>query len=200
MMKMMKISDITMHSGGADGSDTKWELIGREFGLDKVNHYYHGDVTPRGNFPITDEDYQEGIEKATIAARQMGRIGPTHTVRSSLIIRNWCQVKYAKAIFAIGLFIASGTDLKYGKKSLITQVKGGTGYAVQMAINEGKPVYVFDYRTNSWITYSEVGWHALSEPPTLTEHFAGIGTRQITSRDEEAIRRVYETTERRINY
>lgn len=40
-----------MHSGGADGSDTMWDIIGKVYGLNTVRHYYYITKTPRGNFP-----------------------------------------------------------------------------------------------------------------------------------------------------
>ena len=49
-----------MHSGGADGSDTMWEIIGKVYGLEVVRHYYYINKTPRGNFPISNSAYEEG--------------------------------------------------------------------------------------------------------------------------------------------
>lgn len=49
-----------MHSGGADGSDTMWDIIGKVYGLSTVRHYYYITKTPRGNFPISEAAYEEG--------------------------------------------------------------------------------------------------------------------------------------------
>ena len=35
----MSIFNITIHSGGAYGADTSWDLIGRELGFNNHNHY-----------------------------------------------------------------------------------------------------------------------------------------------------------------
>jgi hypothetical protein len=131
------------HSGGANGSDTFWGDIGKQFGVIS-NHYWYKNVTPNGNTEISKEDAIEGQRKVTIAARQMGRIGNNQQVRSELLIRNWAQVKYSDAIFAITTMLSVGQEMDYGKIALIRQGKGGTGYAIQMGINENKPVYVFD--------------------------------------------------------
>jgi len=186
-------ASFTNHTGGALGSDTQWDAIGREFGVVNHNHYWMTNKTPNGNKEISAEDQVEGQAKATIAARQMGRIALTHQVRDERLIRNWSQVKYADAIYAIGELIESGAEMNYGKKALISQVKGGTGYAVQMAINEGKPVFVFDQVKNQWFTYDN-GWITLNYTPTLTNNFAGIGTREINPSGEKAIRDAYTQT------
>src|SRR5690606_12297999 len=76
---------------------------------------------------------------------------------------------------------------------------GGTGYAVGMAINNNKPVYVFNQTKGSY----EIGWYKWDnnsnnfvpiETPILTKNFAGIGTREINENGKQAIRDVYEKT------
>ena len=54
------LTNYIMHSGGADGSDTMWDIIGRVYGLEVVRHYYYINKTPRGNFPISNSAYEEG--------------------------------------------------------------------------------------------------------------------------------------------
>ncbi|CAB4174847.1 UvrD-like DNA helicase, C-terminal, partial [uncultured Caudovirales phage] len=135
-----------------------------------------------------------------------------------LQIRNWFQVKNAEAVFAIGR-IVEPADMssfaaysKAGDKQRSTKankkgeryinnsgkqiVDGGTGYAVEMAIQKGDiPVYVFDQTRGSWFK-----WDALkneftkTDTPTLTKNFAGIGTRELTPEGMKAIRDVYAKT------
>ena len=50
----------TNHSGGAIGSDSAWDSIGREFGITNHIHYYHQIKTPLGNTQISEIDYNEG--------------------------------------------------------------------------------------------------------------------------------------------
>ncbi len=179
----------TLHSGGAIGSDHQWGIQGADYGVIPY-HYYLGEPTPYGNTRISEADAIEGLGKATVAARQMGRIEPNQFIRNHLIIRNWCQVKYAEAVFAITTMLPVGSLLDYGKTALIRQGKGGTGYAIQMAINEGKPVFVFDQERQDWFFHNHDGWRR-SFVPTLTENFAGIGTRQINKFGVNAIKSVY---------
>ena len=192
-----QLSEYTNHSGGALGADTEWDKIGKKFGMVNNNHYYTGtkgaDNAPNGNFEISETDVTEGQQKATIAARQMGRIQPTHQVRDVKLIRNWAQVKYSDAIFAISEILGVGDKMNYGKEALIVQGKGGTGYAMQMAINEGKPVYMFDQKRKVWVKNINGVW-SKSEVPVLTPNFAGIGTREINDAGKQAIKDVYKKT------
>jgi hypothetical protein len=193
---------LTLHSGGANGADKAWSDIGQAFGV-IAKHYYAGQIShsnaPYGNTLITDQDMEEGKIKAALAAK--ANWGYNHSkMKDTRLIRNWSQVKYADAIFAIGMIITRGmsiaTNGKDDRIALKTQVAGGTGYAVEMAIQENKPVYVFDQNRNNWYMVTETGYKRLDYIPTLTKNFAGIGTRKINEFGVTAIRSVYEETAR----
>jgi hypothetical protein len=90
-----------------------------------------------------------------------------------LFARNWLQVKNSDAVFAIG-------QLSYGT------VNGGTGWAVQMAIDHRKPVHVFNLSDEHWYVYDpQQRLFVQEETPKLTKNFAGIGTRSIDPDIEE---------------
>ncbi len=179
-----KAVNYIMHSGGAHGSDVIWGFISQLFGVGSIRHYWTGvnnsQKTPYGNVEISKEDYEQGVTKVTQAGKAM--YGLNGMVRNPLLIRNWCQVKYADAVFAVGTLIGPGTKFKDGsnRTALITQVSGGTGYAVQMAITEHKPVYVFDQVRQQWFSNVNGQW-AKCGVPTLTTNFAGIGTKELNT-------------------
>ncbi len=183
----------TNHSGGAIGSDIAWDTIGKEFGVVNHIHYWMTNKTPHGNKEITAKDKDEGQKKVTTAAREMGRIESTHQVRDERLIRNWSQVKYSDAVFAITTLLNVGDKMNHDKKALIIQGKGGTGYAIQMAVNEGKPVYVFDQIKKQWYSINKIGLTKI-DTPILTPNFAGIGTREINDAGRQAIKDVYTKT------
>lgn len=174
-------NEYTDHSGGAIGSDSVWDRIGKSFGLKKFKHYYHGSKTPLGNTEITQAQLEEGWQHVLKANETLQRKPEQY---KSLLSRNWFQVKNADAVFAIGALDVFRNI-----------VDGGTGWAVQMAIDSRKPVYVFS--AGSWWKYTDKGF-IQTETPTLTKNFAGIGTRgekgNIGAKAEQAIRDVYEKT------
>ena len=117
----------------------------------------------------------------------------------SLLARNWAQVKYSKQVFAIGSIVKAGKNSTkgYKNKSKYDVVDGGTGYAVQMAINHEIGVYVFDQDKDKWFrwSYTSLRFIEMKETPKITEqNFAGIGTRELLANGEVAIRSVYEKT------
>lgn len=163
-----------MHSGGADGSDTMWDIIGKVYGLSTARHYYYITKTPRGNFPISEAAYEEGKSAVYRANNTLKRQNIEKYM--GLLARNWCQVKNSDAVFAIAEGFVGNI------------VKGGTGWAVQMAIDSNKNVFVFDQSRNSWYGWGVCfrGWEE-TITPTLTLDFAGIGTREIKPNGLKAI-------------
>jgi len=190
------LSGYVNHSGGAVGADSYWGRIGEQYGV-VSNHYYYGDKTPEGNFEISGEDYEEGrYESAKAAYYNYGYKYPT--MKDHRLIRNWSQVKYSEAIFAVGHLVIPGEKLFPHQKNdtrvaLNAAVQGGTGYAVAMAILHGKPVYVFDQERKQWYKNIDGKWF-VSEVPVLTKNFAGIGTRDLNEDGKKAIETVYEKT------
>ena len=122
--------------------------------------------------------------KGTFGPSDKGRTQASATYLNNLLRRNWYQVEGADAVFAVGSLDTS----KPGLAAL-----GGTGWAVQMAIDEGKPVYLFDQEKKKWFTGNNVSLTEI-DTPTLTPRFAGIGTRDITSAGKKAIEDVYNKT------
>lgn len=198
------LKGFTLHSGGAKGADFTWGKIGAEYGVEG-KHYYDSNDTRQGkrpeyaNTPITDEDRTLGERKAFRAGKQMGRLGKkAQKITDPLLIRDWNQVNSADMVVAIAQKFNMPGE-KFSNKSdddrvaLVPQVSGGTGWAVQMAIAEGKPVYVFNQAEGKWYVNFMGVWN-YSEAPVLSENFAGIGTRAIGDSGVAAIRECYEKT------
>ena len=166
--------DYTMNSGGAYGGDTYWDVIGRQFGLTKINHFRpidnqnmsktlrDGNVKP---FSITHEQSnyaREQIKQLT------GRELP-YDLAGELLARDFYQVDKSDGVFAIANITSS-------QKA----VQGGTNMAVQVGIKQSKPVHVYDLNTESWYQYNQsTGRFEVEDTPVLTKSFAGVGTRNI---------------------
>lgn len=195
---MIDLSNITCHSGGAQGSDTYWENIGETFGVKtKAYSYKTSYHVSKNKVEISDSDFEEGVDQINKANKVLGRFGIQKYM--NLLARNWSQVKYSHQIFAIGYIVDPGkkSPKGYYSKSKVQTVDGGTGYAVQMGINNKKDIYVFDQNSNFWYrwSYSTMSYIKMNDTPKITtQDFAGIGTREITQNGIDAIKNVYMKT------
>jgi hypothetical protein len=195
--KSLDFDNIICHSGGAIGSDTIWENEGVKFNIKTMAYSYK---TPKhvslNKVEISEEDYKEGVIEVNKANKWLNRYG-IHKYMN-LLARNWAQVKYSKQVFAIGTIIKPGEKniRGYYNKGKFDMVDGGTGYAVMMAINHQREVYVFDQVRSKWYRWSYSTQQFVETPtPSITcQDFAGIGTREIKPNGVSAIKSVYELT------
>ena len=164
--------EFTNHSGGAYGADTLWDTIGRRFGI--VNHKHYRDS---GNTKLSNTLNKSGVTATALSSEQMetarieikkllGILYP-NTTEGNLQVRNYYQVINSNAIYAIATLNKDSNG-----------VTGGTNTAVQLGIKLNKPVYVWDLNTESWYKFDGKQF-VITDTPTLTKNFAGIGTRDI---------------------
>lgn len=166
--------DYTMNSGGAYGGDTYWDVIGRQFGLIKINHFRPAD-NQRLSKTLRDRNvkpFSITHEQSNYAREQIkqltGRELP-YDIGGELLARDFYQVDKSDGVFAIANITSS-----------YKAVQGGTNMAVQVGIKQVKPVHVYDLNTESWYQYNQsTGRFEVEDTPVLTKSFAGVGTRNI---------------------
>jgi len=176
----------TCHSGGCPGADMFWENEGDKYGVKTIAYSFYGHTQKGKNRKILERpELNEGFEavlRANKVLKKYPQGQPTYI--KNLLSRNWFQIKNSDAVFAIAK--------KFLSKST---VDGGTGWAVQMAIDCDKPTFVFlqDDMGGSWFRYMPiVGFECLwGEIPKLTQNFAGIGTRELQESGKDAIRTIF---------
>jgi len=165
------------HSGGASGSDTVFETISNQYGIQTLAYSYK---TPShktlNKVEITEEDYLEGVEEILSVKKQIGRRINRDFRYMNLLARNWPQVKYSQSTWAIGRI--EGLN-----------VAGGTGWAVAMSKKHQHPTHIFNQDDNKWYEWSYVvdNWIPIKCLKITTKHFAGIGTRKISDTGIQAI-------------
>ncbi len=69
-------------------------------------------------------------------------------------------------------------------------VKGGTGWAVELAKMFNRPLHVFDQPQKRWFTWKESKWIE-DDPKIEYETFVGSGTRYLSEAGREAISKLF---------
>lgn len=175
------------HSGGAEGADSYFEFFSKEYCVDVVAYSYKTTFHQSENkYELSESEFREGV----VNVYKTNEILKRSRVHSYLkfLARNWHQVKNADEVFAVSTFRKSNNNL---------QVQGGTAWAVQMAIDLQKSVWVFDQNQTKWYYYNH--YHReFRETDTLpkinSSNFAGIGTRNINLFGIEAIEQLFENS------
>ena len=173
----------TCYSGGANGSDFIFSSESLKHNYKVLDYSFEGHNTKSSNrFILSPNQLKEGLEHIKIANTRLNRnINNLSSYVKNLIARDWFQVKNSEAIFAIGSLASIDT------------VKGGTGWATQLAVDNKKPVYLFEQNDNQWYYYDyESNMVQIYEDiPKLTPKFAGIGTREINDNGIQAIKNLF---------
>jgi hypothetical protein len=168
------------HSGGAEGADSYFEEIGQKYNVQTLAYSYKTDHHKSKNkVELSESEFQEGILHVNIANETLNKFKIKRYMK--LYSRNWFQIKNSEQIFAISSLIY---------KDNREFVKGGTGWAVQMAIDNNKEVFLFDQKKDCWFywDYQECKFKILIELPMITAtNFAGIGARIINEKGINAI-------------
>lgn len=183
---IQSMEEIINHSGGAIGSDSYWDSIGRKFGVKNHVHYYpKGNKNFRGNKPLRKNELLLADQYLNRVNEILKRRFPAENEYvNNLLRRNYYQVKNADMVVAVGTI---NND----------RVEGGTGWAVHMAPLLNKRAFVFDQIKNEWYKLSKGGFRRC-DVPELTRNFAGIGTREINAFGKKAIYNVYSKTKQKI--
>lgn len=178
-----KTEDVLFYSGGAEGADSMWNEIAREYGY-KVLNYYTDDYTHLSQKEIQDIEgqYQE-------VRKEIGRNGlDANTYAGKLVRRDMLQANSADSIIAIATIQPDSY-----------RVDGGTAYAVFRGIHRGIPVYVYDLNRDQWTIFDKSSnkFIKYDEIPLLTPHAALIGTRSLSKSEniehgKEIIRQVFD--------
>ena len=199
----------TLYTGGCDGVDVCAEDVARSMGFQV--HVKIGPSHRRSAF-ITPISYPElkmadpHIQKANIfLKRKIEGLPPFYM---ELLQRNWFVIKDATAVYAFGEFSDQ-------QKS---QVKGGTGWSVQMALDANKTVYVYDTKSLTWHQPFHYKWNEKGEwvkefyfapighsswpgtelrmrsHPTLHKISAIVGSRVISAEIRNEIRELFHRT------
>jgi hypothetical protein len=96
-----------------------------------------------------------------------------------LLQRNYYQIIYSDACYAVSTL----------KDDL---VQGGTGWAVGafQLLHSGKPLFVYCQNRQRWFVWQDQ-WVMIEQPPRPTGLWTGIGSRDLQSCGEAAIKQVF---------
>ena len=166
-------SNFNNFSGGAYGTDTFSEIIGREFGFISHTHF-----RPYDNIKMS-ATLARTVAQPTILSEEeteYGRDQVNHlldknfkdNIAGNLQGRNYYQVSNSDSVFC------------FSKRITRSSISGGTNTAFQLAIKLNKPVYLFDVLELKWFMYNTTT-ESLEEcpTPTLTQNYSIVGTRDV---------------------
>ncbi len=176
----MKANECKLYHGGLKGAETVFGEIAEQYGVDETVFTFEGHRLNRDKNAISlaEEELQRGDISMEIASRMMSRTYyETEKIRKVLQII-FHMVNNGHQVFVIGNILTDNS------------VKGGTGWAVELAKLFNRPLHVFDQEKNKWFTWKDDGWQ--EDTPTITWNtFVGSGTRYLNDAGRAAIENLF---------
>jgi len=187
-----------IYTGGAKRTDALAEEMAKHFGMQV-------EVIVPPNHPLAQYVSPSTIEVLVLAnphlhqaAHKLCKRVPSHFYTLQLLQHNYQIAKKAHTIYAFG------TLEKDAKR-----VKGGTGWTVQLALDQSKEFYLFDIPSQTWylsenhcyvsddsaslVTGSKfLPWGL--KPPTLHQSSAVVGSRDLDQKTREEIKALFDRT------
>lgn len=178
---MIKASDYTLYSGGHKGAESEFGRQAEKWGVQEVTFSYEGHEPSRqrGLRMLTAEEMKRGDISMEIVSLRMNRTyTKAETIRKVMQLI-FHMVNNGYQVFAVGWIQPDKT------------VKGGTGWAVELAKLFNRPVSVFDQEQNGWFSWKDNAW---VENLPIIEHktFVGTGTRHLSDAGLQAVEQLFQ--------
>jgi hypothetical protein len=177
-------------SGGAAGADYAWALAARSNFHRAIHWSFAGHKTAdTQDVHVLPVDLLEQADQHLLVANKgMKRRYPTSSEHTNnLLRRNYYQIAYADAVYAVSRLVTDSSELK---------IDGGTAWAAMLYVNRCRKeniipnLYLFDMTTENWFKW--IGyWNILHDLPSPSGVYAGVGSRNITDAGLSAIVNAY---------
>jgi hypothetical protein len=170
----------TLYSGGHRGVEAAFGQCAEEWGVNEVNYSFAGHKVGRDvNIKnLTDEELDRGDISMELASKMMNRSYYEKKMIRKVLQLIFHMVNSGHQVFVVGTILDDNT------------VKGGTGWAVELAKLFNRPVSVFDQDKNEWFGWKNGCWQ--KEIAKIShETFCASGTRNLTPGGEKAIRTLF---------
>lgn len=180
---MVAKENYTLYSGGLKGAETAFGEAAEEWSVKEVNFTFSGQKTNRQKNAVvlSDDDLKRGDISMELVSKMMSRTYyETEKIRK-VLQTIFHMINKGHQVFVIGTILEDNT------------VKGGTGWAVELAKLFNRPLSVYDQEKNGWYSWKQGAW--IQDSPMIKhETFVGSGTRNLSENGKKAIEKLFEDT------
>lgn len=172
--------ECTLYNSGLRGAESAFGEIAEKWGVNEVNLTFEGHQISRSRnlHQLSEEELARGDISMELVSKLMQRTYYERQRIRKVIQVIFHMVNKGYQVFTVGTILPDST------------VKGGTGWAVELAKLFNRPVSVFDQEKGDWFTWKEGKWKSDS-PIIAYTTFAGTGTRYLNDSGREAIEQLF---------
>jgi len=180
---------LTLLSGGARGAEAEFGACAERWGVSEINYSFPGRevVRSRGLVELGEAELNKGAVSPAYLAAAMNRTYSDAPDFRRMLKTIWHQVSSAGEVFMVGSIQPDAT------------VRGGTGWAAELARKWSKPLYVYDQDRSAWYAWWDDEWVEEARPRIRASRFTGTGTRSLRSNGRRAIQQLFEDSFERLS-
>ncbi len=173
----------TLYSGGLKGAEAAFGEAAEKWSIKEISFTFTGQKTTRqkNTVVLSDDELKRGDISMELVSKMMSRTYyETEKIRK--VLRTiFHMVNKGHQVFVIGTILEDNT------------VKGGTGWAVELAKLFNRPLSVYDQAKDGWYSWEQGAW-VQGSPKIEHETFVGSGTRNLSENGRKAIDKLFEET------
>lgn len=175
----MEKSSCTLYSSGLKGAEATFGEEAEKHGVNDVVYSFadHKLTREKNVTVLKQEELERGDISMELASRMLNRTYYETDKIRKVLQTIFHMVNSGHQVFVIGSIQEDGS------------VKGGTGWAVELAKMFNRPLHVFDQPQKKWFTWKNE-WREDS-PRIEYSTFVGSGTRYLNDAGREAIRQLF---------
>ncbi|NLX17874.1 MAG: hypothetical protein GXY53_01130 [Desulfobulbus sp.] len=176
----MNAYDCTLYHGGLKGAETAFGENAEKYSVGEVIFTFAGHRLNRDRNTVTlsEEELQRGDISMELASRMMNRTYyETEKIRR-VLQTIFHMVNRGHQVFVVGTILDDDS------------VKGGTGWAVELAKLFNRPLHVYDQQRRHWFTWKDGAWQE-DNPKIRYTTFVGSGTRYLSDDGLAAINQLF---------
>ncbi|OGR07733.1 MAG: hypothetical protein A2511_03335 [Deltaproteobacteria bacterium RIFOXYD12_FULL_50_9] len=180
---MLQKESCTYYGGGLKGAECVFAESAEKWGIKEVNFTFSGQQTARQKnlVVLSDEELLRGDISMELVAKMVGRKYYNADKIRKVLQAIFHMVNNGHQVFVVGSILEDNT------------VKGGTGWAVELAKLFNRPLFVYDQPSKNWYAWKSNSWEKTT-PRITSETFVGSGTRYLTDDGQQAIEKLFEDT------
>ena len=175
----MEKSSCTLYSSGLKGAEATFGEEAEKHGINEVVYSFenHKLTREKNIIVLKQEELERGDISMELASRMLNRTYYETDKIRKVLQTIFHMVNSGHQVFVIGSIQEDGS------------VKGGTGWAVELAKMFNRPLHVFDQPQKKWFTWKNE-W-VENSPRIEYDTFVGSGTRYLNDAGREAIQQLF---------
>ncbi len=175
----MEKSSCTLYSSGLKGAEATFGEEAEKHGINEVVYSFenHKLTREKNVIVLKQEELERGDISMELASRMLNRTYYETDKIRKVLQTIFHMVNSGHQVFVIGSIQEDGS------------VKGGTGWAVELAKMFNRPLHVFDQPQKKWFTWKNEWFE--NSPRIEYDTFVGSGTRYLNDAGREAIQQLF---------